>query len=328
MKALKILTVTIIALLAIAFIVPVFMSDEAVATSSIEINSDEIIVFRQVNDLKNWKNWSPFEEDSTIVNSYEGPEIGIGSTRIWTGEVAGDGKMTILESKPYSHIKNKLLFGTESSGVGTWEFTENNGIVKVNWTITVSELSYPFEKLFGPVIESMTSKMLKNGLKSLKQYSEKQLSPPKIEIVETSLITSLAIYDSTKIENMAIFFEEKYGKIMKYITAKGYAISGAPFAVYHNWDPDGYIKISAAIPVQGNIKGNKEIKKLEIESGKAIFLKHFGGYNTANSHYAIDEYIKEHNLFTKSFIWESYVSDPEMELDSTKWQTDIYYPLK
>lgn len=328
MKILKVLTITVLVLLALAFIIPAFMSEEAVATSSIKIDAKVATVFRQVNNLKNWKNWSPFEEDSTIVSKYEGPEIGVGATRTWSGKVAGEGTMTIMESKAYSHISNKIIFGTESSGIGNWDFTENDGVVTVNWTITVPKLSYPFERLFGTVIESMTSKMLKKGLESLKKYSEEQDVPANIEIIETELITSLAIYDSTKIETMAVFFEEKYSEIMNYIQKKGYAISGAPFAVYHNWDPDGYIRISAAIPVQGKIKGHKDIKKFEIESGKAVFLKHFGGYNTVNSHYAIDEYIKEHNLFTKDFIWESYVTDLKTESDSAKWQTDIYYPLK
>lgn len=328
MKILKVLTIIVLVLLALAFILPAFMAEEAVATSSIKIDAKAATVFRQVNNLKNWSNWSPFEEDSTIVSNYEGPEIGVGATRTWSGKVAGEGTMTIMESKAYIHINNKIMFGTESSGIGNWDFIENDGVVTVNWTITVPKLSYPFERLFGPVIESMTSKMLKKGLESLKKYSEKQAVPPHIEIIETTHITSLAIYDSTTIGEMNEFFEEKYSKIMKYIYKKGYAVSGAPFAAYHNWDPDGYIRISAAIPVQGKINGHKDIKKFEIESGKAVFLKHFGDFNTVNSHIAIDEYIKEHSLFTKDFIWESYVTDPQTEPDTTKWQTDIYYPLK
>jgi effector-binding domain-containing protein len=59
-----------------------------------------------------------------------------------------------------------------------------------------------------------------------------------------------------------------------------------------------------------------------------VFAKHLGGYNTSKTHWAIDTYMKDFNLKPKDFIWEVYVTDPATEPDSTKWETDIYYPLK
>ncbi len=328
MKVLKITSVVILTILALSFIIPLFMPEEAVVSSSINIEANPSLVFHQVNDYHNWSNWSPFDEDSTIVNTYEGAEKGVGAVRQWSGKTAGSGTLTILESEPYKYIKNKLEFEGGSGGIGEWIFVENENGVNVSWTITISGLSYPFERLLLPLIKSMTQPMLLKGLKSLKVYVEKQPQINKVKIVETPLITSLAIYDSTTVEGIGALLGKNYGKIMTYIAKKGFDISGAPIAVYHNWDPAGFIKITAAIPVNGKFKGRKEIKRFEIEPGKAAFVKHFGGYNTEETHYAIDDYIEDFNLKTKDFIWEVYVTDPATEVDSTKWQTDIFYPLK
>ena len=328
MKVLKVLGAVGIVILALAFVLPLFMAENSVVTSSIKINSKPATVFRQVNNLQNWINWSPFEDDTTTVNTYSGPETGVGASRQWSGNIAGDGNMTILESEAYSHIKNKLEFGPDGGAVGSWAFNESEEGVDVTWTITISNLSYPFERLMSPVIQWMMKDMLTKGLVSLKEYSEKQSDPPEIEIIETNLINALSIYDSTKIDGIGELLKKNYSRLMKYVSRKGYSISGAPMAVYHNWDPDGFIKISTVIPLHGNFRGKKEIKKFSIESGKAIFLKHFGSYDTGDSHWSIDDYINDFNLETKDFIWESYVTDPAMEPDTNKWQTDIYYPLK
>lgn len=328
MKVLKVIGAIAIVILALAFTLPLFMAEEAVITSSIKIDAKPSIVFRQVNNLRNWANWSPFEDDSTIVNTYDGPKTGTGSNRQWIGDVTGEGNMTILESEAYTHIKNKLEFGPDSGATGNWVFADSDEGVNVSWTITISSLSYPFERLMIPVIEWMMSDMLAKGLQSLKAYSEDQPIPPHIQIIDTEIINTLSIYDSTKVDGIEDLLGKNYSKLMKYIAKKRYSISGPPIAIYHNWDPDGFIKISAAIPLHGNFKGRKEIKKFSIESGKAVFLEHFGGYETGDSHLAIENYLNDFKLETKDFIWESYVTDPVLEPDSSKWQTDIYYPLK
>lgn len=328
MKVLKVLGYIVIVLLVMAFVIPLFMAKESVVSSSIKINAKAVTVFRQVNNLENWSHWSPFEGDTTIVNTYEGPKSGVGASRSWTGNESGTGNMIILESEPYTNIKNKLVYGESGSATGNWKFTESDNTINVEWTITISSLSYPFEQLISPIIESMMTNMLSKGLDSLKVYVEMQVDPPEIELIDTKLITALVIFDSTTVDGIGNLLAKNYSKLMKYIIKKGYAISGAPFAVYHNWDPDGFIKISAAIPLHGKFKGRNEITKFSIEAGKAISLKHFGGYDTGKSHLAIEEYITDFNLQTKDFIWESYITDPVMEPDSSKWQTDIYYPLK
>ena len=56
--------------------------------------------------------------------TYAGPETGPGSSYAWVGNSeVGEGKMTILESKPNELVRIKLEFFKPMEGVNTAEFT-------------------------------------------------------------------------------------------------------------------------------------------------------------------------------------------------------------
>ncbi len=327
MKAFKVVGIIIVLLAGLILIVPLFlpMTSSVKATKSIE--ASPITVFRQVNKLKNWKNWSPFENDSTMVNTFEGNDRGVGAIRSWSGDKAGTGKMTIVESEPYTKITNKLEFA-DSKGIGSWKFDQQGDSVIVSWELTIKDLSYPFARLMGPLMKYAMDPLMNSGLSSLKEYCENQPKPADIKIIDTDMISGLAIYDSAKVAEIGNLLEKNYGSLMDYISKRKYSIAGAPIAVYHNWDPMGYTRISAFIPLEGKYSGKGSIKDFNIVAGKAVFTKHFGGYDTGDTHWAIEDYLKDFNIKTKDFIWQEYVTDPKTEPDSTKWQTNIYYPIK
>lgn len=327
MKTFKVVGIIIVLLAGLVLIVPLFLPTTSSVKATKSIEASTITVFNQVNNLKNWSNWSPFESDTTMVNTFEENDQGVGAMRTWAGEKAGTGKMTIVESEPYTKITNKLEFA-DSQGIGSWKFEDLGDSVMVSWEITIKDLSYPFGRLTGPLMKYAMDPLLEKGLSSLKEYCEKQSAPADIKIINTYAISGLAIYDSTKMAGIGNMLEENYSQLMTYISKREYSISGAPIAVYHNWDPEGYIKISAFIPLMGKFNGKGNIKDFSIDAGKAVFLKHFGGYDTGDSHWAIEDFLKDFNIQTKDFIWEEYITDPATEPDSTKWQTNIYYPIK
>jgi len=169
--------------------------------------------------------------------------------------------------------------------------------------------------------------MQKKGLENLKSLCEGLPEPPNIEIVDVNTTPSLVIYDSTTVNGIGIMLEKNYGMLMQYIIKNKIQMAGAPFAIYHNWDPNGIIRISAGIPIAIQSAGTSLIQYYEIPAGKAVFAEHVGGYNTEATHNAIDDYLKDFNLETADYIWEAYITDPSTEPDSTKWVTYIYYPL-
>jgi uncharacterized protein YndB with AHSA1/START domain len=81
-------------------------------------------VFAQVNDFHNWEAWSPWAKlDPAVKNSFEGPPAGKGATFSWAGNSkVGEGRMTIVESRPDELVRIKLEFLKPFAATSTAEF--------------------------------------------------------------------------------------------------------------------------------------------------------------------------------------------------------------
>jgi len=83
------------------------------------------VVFAQVNDFHAWEAWNPWGKlDPAIRNTYAGAPAGPGAVFAWVGNRnVGEGRMTILESRPSELIRIKLEFFKPFAGTNTAEFT-------------------------------------------------------------------------------------------------------------------------------------------------------------------------------------------------------------
>ncbi len=175
MKASLRLTLIIIAVISFFFLViAVFLPGDITVEASTEITASPEVVFNEVNVLKNWEYWSPFEDDSTMINNYEGPDSGVGAKRIWTSKHMGSGNMIITRSIPYRFIDTKLIFGAPGTAEGRWTFTGKQGKTQVRWQLHILKLRYPFGKWLGLIMNKMMKPVLKKGLRNLKITAEKQ----------------------------------------------------------------------------------------------------------------------------------------------------------
>ncbi|HYG50577.1 MAG TPA: GyrI-like domain-containing protein, partial [Flavobacteriales bacterium] len=82
----------------------------------------------------------------------------------------------------------------------------------------------------------------------------------------------------------------------------------------------------AAIVVKDStlkVKAPGKLKKLP--AGKALKVVYMGDYMNMEKAWAdVTQYAKEKGYTETMVAWEQYVTDPGMEKDTTKWQTDIY----
>jgi len=107
-----------------AVIVAMRPSDFRVERSAV-VAAPAPVVFAQVNDLHNWDAWSPFAKlDPAAKQTFEGPRAGTGAALAWAGnKQAGEGRMTITESRPYELIRFRLDFVKPFAVTNTAEFT-------------------------------------------------------------------------------------------------------------------------------------------------------------------------------------------------------------
>jgi hypothetical protein len=135
----KILIPVAVIVLAILVVVAMQPPDYRV-TRTATIAAPAAAVFAQVNDFHNWRAWSPWEKiDPEMKRTYEGAPAGVGAIYAWVGnKEVGEGRMTMMESRPSELIRIKLEFVKPFRATNMAEFTfEPRGEqTAVTWTMT------------------------------------------------------------------------------------------------------------------------------------------------------------------------------------------------
>lgn len=165
-------TAAVIAVLAIAATRPAKYHVERSAVSTAPPEA----VFGFLNDLHRFRDWSPWEKlDPNMKVDFSGPEEGVGASYHWVGNKdVGEGRMSITESEPSSHVGMKLEFikpfastcdvrlALLPEGGGsriTWSMDGDNNFVSKVMCLFVS-------------MDKMVGKDFETGLANLKSVAE------------------------------------------------------------------------------------------------------------------------------------------------------------
>jgi len=94
-------------------------------TRSATMSAPAPAVFVQVNDFHKWEAWNPWGKiDPAMKQGYEGAPAGTSAIYTWIGnKEVGEGRMTIIESRPSELIRIKMEFFKPFAGISTAEFT-------------------------------------------------------------------------------------------------------------------------------------------------------------------------------------------------------------
>ena len=165
--------VVIVAILAYATTQP----DSFRVERTIAVNAPAEKVFAQINDFKQWPNWSPWEKlDPAMKRSHSGAASGPGAAYAWEGnDKVGAGRMEILAAEAPTTIRIKLDFIKPFEGHNTAEFTiaAKDGTTNITWAMFGPS---PFiAKVMGVFfsMDRMIGKDFETGLANLKAAVEK-----------------------------------------------------------------------------------------------------------------------------------------------------------
>lgn len=171
----KILIAAALLIVVFAVIVAMQPSEFRVARGAL-ISAPPAAVFSKVNDLRTWQEFSPWAKlDPHAEITFSGPETGTGSSFAWAGNSeVGEGRMTIVESRPHELIRFKLEFVKPFEGTSIAEFTfkEQGAQTEVVWSM--SGRNNFFFKAVGLFLdcEKMMGPQFEQGLANLKALSE------------------------------------------------------------------------------------------------------------------------------------------------------------
>jgi ribosome-associated toxin RatA of RatAB toxin-antitoxin module len=128
----------ILVFIAIILLIGIMLPSHTWLSETIVINAPADMIFEEVNNLKQWGNWSPWhKKDPTTIMTYEGPDSGVGCKMMWDSKShkVGKGSQEIIKSILNKHIEAVLSFaGCDHTTQSSWDFEERDGnCTQVTW---------------------------------------------------------------------------------------------------------------------------------------------------------------------------------------------------
>jgi effector-binding domain-containing protein len=332
MKALKVVGIILLILVVLFFVIALFLPSKLHMEESMVINEPARLLFKQVNNFKNWEKWSPWQEsDPAMEITYKGNNLGVGASYFWISKVHGDGEMTILESKPYEMIRYKRVIMERGTAYSDFFFEETDGGTKVTWTTDIPKLTYPVERYFGLLMPGMMRDFFIGGLENLAEASAVMEAPVEVKILKTPERKVVAILDSCIWSEFEPKMEELFGELMSFMGSnRNITAVGPPYTSYIKWDEENQFSVfEAGIPVDKEARSRGRVTYKVLPESRAVMGTHYGSYDDLGKVYlALEEYVKEFGYEEICCPYEVYVIDKTSEPDTTKWKTDVYFLIK
>ncbi|HRY32846.1 MAG TPA: SRPBCC family protein [Bacteroidales bacterium] len=331
MKALKTIGLIVLIIIALIVIIALFLPRKVHVERSLVINASGVVLFDQVNNLKNWDNWSPWHHlDSAMQVYYLGPPSGEGAVYHWESKNpdVGTGKMIIKKSVPYESVVIDLDF-TQSIAEMHMNFNPEGDNVKVVWSMDADMGRNPLKRYLGLFMEKWIAPDFEKGLQNLKDYSEKlpyaRLIAEPADVAETFYVS---IRDTSSMATISQKMGAFYGELMNFLVQKKLQPAGSPICLYYSWE-NNVFDMECAIPVEKAMTPEGRILTGSLKPGKAVRVEFMGPYEQSGfAHMVAEQWLTKNNKNRSGAPWERYVTDPMAEPDPSKWLTEVYWPFE
>ncbi|MBN1200202.1 MAG: GyrI-like domain-containing protein [Bacteroidales bacterium] len=333
MRAFGKIVMWLLIILAVLVVIAYLLPRQYKVERSIVIGASSELVYDLTCNLNNWDLWSVWtkEVDTTALFELSGNDCEAGTIWKWNGKLLGNGELIVTEVVPEKSFSYELLFDEGNfRSTGGFRYEEMADSVLVIWS-DEGDLGFnPVYRYMGLFMSNTIGPDFELGLERLKEIAEERHGWPPIEekMMEDMLV--LLIRDSAGPDNYSQIMGKGYSEIYRFIKLNRLAPKGHPFAIYHSWDSVTQFSVfDIGIAVE-NAKGGKgRIRLEEIPAQKVLMADYHGPYEKTEFVYrALDKYVAQEGLVITGGPWEVYVTDPMLEPDTAKWNTQILFPIK
>jgi len=333
MRTLGKIVLWLVIIAAVLIIIAFLLPRQYKVERSIQIGSSKALIYNLTCNLKNWDLWTPWtkEIDTTAIFELSGNDCEVGTIWKWKGELFGTGELVVTEVVPGQLFAYDLTFDEgKYESKGSITYNEANDSVWVIWA-DQGDLGFnPVARYMGLFMDRMIGPDFEKGLAKLKEVAEERKDWPPIE--ERFLVKQfvLVIRDSAGPQNYGEVMGKGYYELNKFIQANRLTPVGHPFAIYHTWDSVTMFSVfDIGLAVEYTVPGKGRIRAEEIPAQKVVIADYFGPYDQiVNVYKALDKYVVQAKLEVAGNPWEIYVTDPMTEPDTSKWETQILFPVK
>lgn len=345
MRVLKTIFIIVLALVALLLIRGLFGAKTFRIERSTVIAAPAEAVFPKIASLKTMYDWSPWKEkDPNAKTTMEGTDGAVGSSMSWEGNKdVGSGKQEVTELVPNKSMRMALHFikPWEANNTATFDLAPAGDSTKVTWGLEgengfmmrVMSVFMDMDKMVGPDFEK--------GLANLKAMAEaEQAEAAKAKAAEPVVAiqtgdrpaaTYVGIKSDPKLPWAAMekFFMDNSSKLYETLGKANVKPAGPMCGLYYDWnEKEMTTSMMVCVPVAEGTK----VKGLETEKMPAtraywtVLNGPYGGMKAA--HEALGARIEADSLDHGGPVLEEYVAGPGTETDSTKYVTNIIYPVK
>lgn len=324
----------IVVLLGVSFFLP---KDMNISVTE-KLSASPAQLFYQINNVKNWENWSPWHRIDPEMKLIYGEKIkGEGASYTWKSDNrwVGNGAMIIDESVEARMVGTTMKFeGMDDSYADIVILSSEDGGSVVTWDLNSDyKARMPWQRYGMVFSRMMLKKSYKEGLKNLDTYiaehpsehEEEAASAYEIEVREVETMNVVTVHREGSIEEMIAtgdsIFAEAFTEVMDIITEEGLQMAGPALALASEWNPetDTY-KMDIGIPVMegGSI----------IPGGTMAVASYYGPYEgTGAAHEAVYVWAEANGYTPGGPARELYITDPVEQPDTALWLTEVMYPI-
>jgi AraC family transcriptional regulator len=148
----------------------------------------------------------------------------------------------------------------------------------------------------------------------------------EIEFIEVEAVSAIAIRRTCNFDELAKLIPELFGQIS--LSNPEAEMIGPPMLKYYDWTPPTCI-VEAACPVASGTKAGPGTEIREYPACTALFLEHQGPYEGLPQAWLdLWKFAEVNGVLADVPCWDTYVTDPGEEPDTSKWITELYIPIR
>jgi len=341
MKALRyILLLLLLIIVAVAIYIATLESSYDISRTK-TLKAPIEVVYNNVNDYKNWTEWSPWiEQEPTAELIFGKKTIGEGATYGWNGAILGEGNMETIAVKANEIINQKITFikPWESQSDIYWNFKSVDEVTEVTWGMRgeLDFMSRAFMAFTGGM-EKQVGPDYERGLFKLDSVLQVNMKKYTVTVNgTTSRGGGYYLYNTTscKIDEFEGKMKEMKPKVSLYAQKNKIQLAGAPFILFHMYDEENNaVMFSCAVPVSERVitESGSGILTGMLKPFKAIKTTLKGNYsNSKEAWETAYKYLADNKLeqVAGSAALEVFVTDPLSTPNPADWLTEIYIPVK
>ena len=140
--------------------------------------------------------------------------------------------------------------------------------------------------------------------------------------------TTAVVNGVVPMAEIADFFDRSFSELAKVLDGQGVTPTGPAFARYAG-PPGETADVEVGFPVQDLVSPEGGVQQSSLPAGRVARLVHAGGYDQLGDTWGrLEAWMAEQGLTPGADLWESYVTEPNPEMDPADLRTELFWTVQ